>query len=118
MTSRFRCARACFGALAITWREWDGSAKALDSINRQLSKIVIGEVPHSEYPIAGVRYADRRGHYFIQFSDRCEERVQLTELLITNYFQEAHPIDSYSVSDQRIEPSPHTIDFSGPAWVD
>jgi hypothetical protein len=113
-----RYARAgCITTLSVQWRDWDDSAKALDGINRKLSKIVTGEVPNSEYPIAGIRYADRRGNYFIQFSDKCEERVQLTERLITHYFQQAHPIDSYSVSDQRIEPSPHTINVSGPDWV-
>jgi hypothetical protein len=108
----------CITRFSVEWRNWGRSPDILEGINRKLSEVIAGTVPRSEFPIAGIRYAELGRDYFIQFSDRCEERVQLTELLIARYFGEAHPIDSYWISEDRVDPSPHTIDITGPAWVD
>jgi hypothetical protein len=93
-------------------------------LQEQMLKIFISTKNDSDINLAAGLVFSRtliagNGYAYVQYMNKCEERVQLTHHLFDKYFSKNIPeFPKYVIYTKHVRPGPKTIDMSGPYWRD
>jgi hypothetical protein len=91
-------------------------------LQEKILKIFTGTKDDDKFNLAAGMVFSReiiqgRGYIYIQYMNKCEQRIQLTHYLFDKQFsKEILGFPNYVIESKHVKPGPNTINMSGPYW--